>query len=326
MSSWKLALPVVALVLAPAPAAALKPGKHRSIAEASCKNVHLPRAFCRRMGKAVYETDYREWTALSAHAQTERGQDRCEAADAATSRVDRLARSVVAAAAAGDLETAAVDLGRALHTIQDECAHHGMTNEQHAYLSLEQTCGDEDVSPDVQPEALACATARTAAVMRLVAPALAGTRWTNVDALCTDPFAERDTDTCATAVLPTPFMACDFLSQYDAWDGTDSTWDGTAVGPALVDAFAAGLRGTPASSSVCGGVPTAIDPEAHPTRSVGDPTCGLIDIGCLGKVDADADVDPYGEERRTGGCATGGSASWLVALVIALGTIRRRRR
>lgn len=326
MPRWQAVLPLVVL-LVPAPALALKPGKHRSIAEASCKANHLPEAFCRRMGKAVYETDYEEWTDLSAHAQTERGQARCDAADAAITRVDRLARSVVGSAAAGDLQTAAIDLGRALHTIQDECAHHGMTNEQHAFLSLEQTCGDDaDVSPDIQPAAITCATERTSAVMKRVASALAGTRWTGVDRLCTDPFADRDMDTCATAVLPTPIMACDFLSLFRDWDGVNSRWNGL-VGPALVDAFAAGLANTPASSSVCAGDPSAIDPEPVPRTAVVDNTCGLVDIGCLGKVDGDADVDPYGEEPSAGGCNAAGSPGWLASMfgLMAWGAARRSR-
>src|SRR5512143_2057931 len=81
---WPLVLPVLTL-LASTNAWALEPGKHRQLAERACAGVGLPDAFCRRMGKQAYETDYEEWHDLSAHAQRELGQDRCTAADAAVS-------------------------------------------------------------------------------------------------------------------------------------------------------------------------------------------------------------------------------------------------
>lgn len=329
MARWSLVLPVLAL-LAPAHAWALKPAKHRQLAEASCKQVGLPDAFCRRMGKAVYETDYREWNDLSAHAQTERGQARCAAADAAVTRVEALGRSVVAAIRARDHERAAVDLGRALHTIQDECAHHGMTNEEHAFLSLEQTCEGMDASPDLQPEAIACAAQRTATVMNQVRTALSGATWTGVAELCRDWHSDnQDADACAGASLPTPIMACDFLALYDDWDGSDTRWNSAIVGPSLVDAFRAGLRGEAASRTVCAGDLHAIDPVAPAaTQQVTDVTCGLVDIGCLGKVDDGTEVDPYGEETAapSGGCSTGGgSTGLLLGLFIASQAVARSR-
>src|SRR5437660_1463747 len=120
MRRWPLAL-----LLMSSSAWALKPGKHRDLAQTACYDARLPAAFCDRMGKQVFETDYLEWTDLSAHAQRERGQDRCTAADLAIARLDRLGRALVADAHARAFEQAAIDLGRALHTLQDECAHHG---------------------------------------------------------------------------------------------------------------------------------------------------------------------------------------------------------
>ena len=313
MRIWPLVLPIL---LAASSAWALEPAKHRTLAEKACADVHLPDAFCRRMGQEVYQTDYHEWTNLAAHAQRELGQDRCTAADAAAARVDRLAREVVAKVHALDYEAGAVALGRAIHTLQDECAHHGMTNQEHAYLSLTQTCTDRNVSPDVQPEALACAQTRTREAFAAVAAALAGSRWDYVERICRD---YEDRDSCFQASLPTPFMACDFLAEHDDWDGDDSRWNGDRVGPALLAAFAGGLNDGEAPAPMCGSDDKALDPVApHPYVSDREAGCGLIDVTCLGKVD-----DPgAGGDAETGGCSAGGSPSFLVLL--ALFGFRRR--
>ncbi|MEO8703083.1 MAG: hypothetical protein ABI867_23765 [Kofleriaceae bacterium] len=311
-------LPLV-IVLASHDAWALEPGKHRELAEKACAEVGLPAAFCSRVGKQVYETDYLEWDDLSAHAQRERGQDRCTAADAAATRVDRLARTLAAEAAARELEQAAIDLGRALHTLQDECAHHGMTNEEHSYYSLTQTCTGDKVSPDVQLDALACATTRTRDALVLAAAALRDTSWTGVEGICVD-FEGRDV--CRPAVLPSPAMACHFLALHADWDGTDSSWNRDVVGGALVHAFAAGLAGEPAARPVCNGDAGAIDPTA-PRSPVADTEagCGLVNVTCLGKTDGDEPID----DTATGGCSTGGAPGFaLLPLALALVLPRRR--
>jgi hypothetical protein len=314
MRIWPLLLPIV---LAATPAWALEPAKHRSLAEKACADVRLPSAFCRRMGQEAYQTDYREWTNLSAHAQRELGEDRCTAADAAQNRVDQLAREVIAKVHALDYDAGAVALGRAIHTLQDECAHHGMTNQEHSYLSLTQTCTAQNVSPDVQPEALACAQSRTRDAFVAVAAALAGTRWDYVDRICLD-FDDRDT--CAQAVLPTPSMACDFLAEHSDWDGDDSRWNGDLVGPALLAAFEGGLRGDAAPPPMCGADDKALDPVApHPYVANREAGCGLIDVTCLGKTDDAGD----GGDSTNGGCSTSnGAPGWIVLLAL----LARRKR
>ena len=309
-----LVLPLLAILGASAPAWALKPGKHRQLAEAACAANRLPQAFCDRMGKQVYETDYLEWTDLAAHAQRELGQDRCDAAEAAATRVDMLARAMIAHAAEARYDDAAVDLGRAIHTLQDECAHHGMTNQEHAYYSIEDTCGDGNVSPDTQPDAIACAEDRTDRMMAAAAAALHDTSWSGVEELCENPL-----DSCAVASLPSPFQACDFLSEHYEWDGDDSRWNGDIVGPALEQAFERGLRGDSVSAAVCD-APDAIDP-LQPRAPVTDLDTGCLvtDVLCLGKADAEPAATPA---PSTGGCAAGGSPSLLVALLV----LRRRRR
>jgi len=317
----RIRLLVLPLLLASAPAWALKPNKHRQLAEASCEANHLPQPFCDRMGKQAYETDHLEWTDLSAHAQRELGQDRCEAAEAAATRVEMLGRAIVDHANAARYEEAAIDLGRAIHTLQDECAHHGMTNQEHAFYSLEQVCTSEDTSPDVQPDALACAESRTRQAFALVAPALANTRWDAVDWICRD---SEDRDTCTSASLPGPWTACSFRAEHKDWDGVDSRWNADRVGSALMSAFAAGLAGDLSPRSVCGGDASAIDPTApHPTVTDRNAGCGLIDITCLGKVDEDSGA----AMSESGGCAaghSGGAAGALLVSLIAAGLLRRR--
>ena len=319
MSRWLHLLPLVA-VLAPQDAWALKPSKHRELAEKACAAAGLPNAFCRRAGKEVFETDFKEWKDLSAHAQREHGQDRCSAADAALGRVDRLARSVVALARAGKLEDAAIDLGRVVHTIQDECAHHGMTNEEHAFLSMTMTCTGDQVSPDIQPAAIACAKTRTTDAMTMVSTALEGTSWNGVDRMCVD-FDNRDN--CQQAALPSPFMACNFLAEHKEWDGADSSWDPTIVGDSLIAALAAGLAGEQATRSVCGGDLTAIDP-GNPHAQVDDRKvgCTLLDIACLGKTDEDG---PPSDEPEQGGCSSSSPTGFALLFGLMLLIPRRRR-
>jgi MYXO-CTERM domain-containing protein len=326
MARWLLALPLLVVVGTPGDAWALKPGTHRELAEAACTREGLPDAFCRRMGKQTYETDYQEWNDLSAHAQRELGEDRCTAADAALTRVDRLARDLVKQARAGQLEAAAVSLGRALHTIQDECAHHGMTNQEHAFYSLTQQCSGDQVSPDVQPAALACARTRTAEVMTLAARALADVSWGAASDLCTDWSSENQRDKCQNAALPSPFMACDFLGEHKDWDGDDSTWDPTKVGDALVASFGAGLTNTPSTRSMCGANASAIDPP-NPRAPLTDRSkklgCFSTSLGCLGKVDGGGESS---DATSSGGCSTTSSSSaGLLVLALAFLAGRRRR-
>src|SRR3569623_1408635 len=69
----------------------------------------------------------------------------------------------------------ASSIGRALHTVQDDCAHHGMPNPQHAWFSLADYCEGTATNPDVQDSAISCARAETAAVMKVAADAIQST-------------------------------------------------------------------------------------------------------------------------------------------------------
>ncbi|MCX5746278.1 MAG: hypothetical protein NT062_27690, partial [Proteobacteria bacterium] len=296
--------------------------------EASCQRAGLPDAFCRRMGKQAFETDYQEWTDLAAHAQRALGEDRCTAADEAITRVGELGDEVTGDLRAGRFEPAAIALGRALHTIQDECAHHGITNQEHAFYSLTETCSGDAVSPDVQPAAVACAKRRTDEVIAKVVDATAGVRWGGAADLCIDYGNDHgSSDACANAALPSPFMACDFLAEYKDWDGEDSSWDVRRVGDALQAAFGAGLDGRPTSRPVCGDDPTAIDPTSPRAPVVvtrGALGCLTTSLGCFGKVDEEG---ASGDVATTGGCATSGPSGLaaLAAFAVAFVPVRRRR-
>jgi hypothetical protein len=312
---------VIAVVLAPVPAFALQPAKHGEIAETACLDAGLPAKFCARAGKQAFETDYHEWDDLRAHAQRTLGQARCDAADGVVARVDQLGRAFISHARADKYEDAAIELGRALHTIQDECAHHGMTNEEHAHYSLTEVCTDHEVSPDSQPAAIACAEARTREVMGHVATALASASWRGVEYVCYD-WQGTGMSPCWQATLPSPKTGCEFLAMHDEWDGVDSSWNGD-VGPKLVTAFGNGMAQKPFSPPVCATGPNAIDPVApHATVTEAVDVCRKIEVACLGKVDEGLGETPG--DRDAVGCAAGGSPGWLLAAGLLL--LRRRRR
>jgi hypothetical protein len=69
---------------------------------------------------------------------------------------------------------------------------------------------------------------------------------------------------------------------------------------------------------------TNIEPAAPYPGPATTKTCALIDVGCLGKVDADADVDPYGEEQATGGCSTTTPSSGFLLAIFWVAARRRR--
>jgi hypothetical protein len=315
MIRLRLLLPLVAVS---SPAWALEPAKHRELAERACFEQQLPEAFCRRVGHQAFETDFKEWEDLSAHAQREHGQDRCSAAEAAATRVSQLGTAIVDGAAIEDYDQVAIALGRALHTMQDECSHHGITNEEHAYYSLTETCGDGDVSPDSQPEAIQCAEARTREVMAFVAEALRETSWRDIQFVCRN---DNNEDSCANPTLPGLVTACRFLHAHREWDGIDSSWDTVEVGAELVTSFHEALQGFGRSRTLCGDDPGAIDPAA-PRARVADTTAGCkrIDAVCLGKVDDPGETDDADE---TGGCSTGHPSALLALALLTL--VRRRR-
>ncbi|CAN5866510.1 hypothetical protein BH11MYX3_BH11MYX3_27960 [soil metagenome] len=325
---------------------ALKPGMHADITSASCRASGLGKSMCTRIATENYDTDSREWDDLRAHAQIDDGQTACEAADATADRMWNLGnelRTALARAAASPSNTTAgaVDalIGRAAHTIQDNCAHDGMPNPQHAWLSLGDFCEGTATSPDVQDDAIACAKVETDALMKIVARSVSQARLgPALDSRSCPPApssgGDHDNTTspavCNGRFLPGPFDACDFLSRAKDWDGIDRRWNGARVTPALRAAFAAGLAGERAIAPICGGNERVLSPGvSDPIVDVrgGAPRCGKASLFCLGK--ADDSENPFADDEalpEDGGCNTGGGSTGGLAVALALLVARRRRR
>lgn len=333
----------LAILGAAAPAYALKPQAHGAIAQQSCVTVGLPHDLCQRIATEDYNTDSREWDDLRAHAQIDDGQTACGAADATSSRVWTLGHDIraqlVTLASSNTYENAGEVsslIGRALHTIQDDCAHHGMPNPQHAWFSLGDFCDGTQTSPDLQDDALACARAETDAVMKVVATELERAGVVSLLAAESCPPASNDDhnnqpSVCSNHFLPGPFDACGFLGRAKDWDGIDRTWNNAVVVPALRAAFTDGLLGGSEPVPMCNGDERVLsNATSQPTVDVSTPPrCVKASVLCLGKADDDVE-SPFADDPLTsGGCSTSGDGAGtgtLAALAVfaALAVLRRR--
>ena len=144
----------------------LKTKDHSAITGAACRAHGLGESFCSRVQAEAFNVDHDEWTTLAAHSQPEAGQSQCEAALAVQTRLHSLGGEMHQIMSEGIPDGASVDklakaLGRSLHTIQDNCAHHGMSNPQHAWYSIRDWCISSGEDPDSAPEALQCAREET---------------------------------------------------------------------------------------------------------------------------------------------------------------------
>lgn len=335
------------------PAYALKPSTHASVALQSCRTAGLATDLCTRIATEDYNTDQREWDDLRAHAQIDDDQTACTAANQTSDRMWTLGqdlRTTIATFARSrtttDAGAVASAIGRALHTVQDDCAHHGMPNPQHAWFSLGDFCDGTATSPDVQSDAIACARVESDALFATVASAIrdAGVG-SQLGMLSCPPAPDQgsqpQTPVCARRYLPGPFDGCDFLSRAADWDGIDRTWNDAVVAPALRTAFAAGLAGQPAAvgDAICHGDERVLSSAtSRPTVDVtqGPPSCIKSHVLCLGKADDGGDVEsPFADDPADDlageagtGCAAagGGGAGSALAIWIAAVSVRRRRR
>lgn len=281
-----------AVSLVPTPALALSQGKHRDLSTSACWKQKLPSEFCAEVGAAAYNVDHYEWSDLSAHAQPEAGETRCQAANKALGRVRALAQEVRAISdAGGDYDPAlAVALGRVLHTLQDNCAHSGMPNEQHAWFSVSDTCTDTKSSPDVQPEAVACAEQETALAFETFAKQVK---------VPTPPPPQEPGSTSQPAQLwPKRGGVCDFLKSGASWDGVDRRWNNSLVVGALRDQLGSSLGSDPSAPAVdvCAGDEGALEPAAPaPVVDTSAPVewCNLLKLYCAGKTDGADEAPPW---------------------------------
>lgn len=260
----------------------LKTDDHRALTTDYCIRAGFHDAFCARVGAEAFVVDAQEWERPWMHAMPRDGEGQCEAVEEVQQHLARRGSEIRAVLARptierADLEALAESLGRTLHTLQDNCAHEGMTNPQHAWYSLRAFCLHVDEDPDLAPRALDCAANETKLVFRALKEAFRASG--------KDPASLWEAHDMAA---PQPGIAhvCEFLGDWQAFDGKDARWDIRVTAPAFRETFVNALRGDSAARPVCEGrggndpSPIAI-PSPRPTvTSLSDPTCTPVRLLC----------------------------------------------
>jgi len=327
---------VVAVVFlaAPSSAFALDQSVHQAISHDGCTAAGLPQDFCERVGTEAYNVDSYEWSPPEAHAQIGTGAigTACTAANAALERERQLGADIraslaqLAASPSEDLRIhIATQLGRALHTIQDDCAHHGMPNAQHAWWSRLDACSGSQTSPDLQPEAASCARTETTAVFSAFADAMAAA---GISAPALDDVSEGWTH------WPKRGDVCDFLHEAESWDGTDRRWNNAVAVPWLRDQLTHAIATDDSSlhDACADGELEDTSPAAHVDISTPPPFCLKLKAYCVGaggKADGDTEAQPPWETDNApeaAGCSVGdGNPGWLLLGLVGAGFALRRR-
>jgi hypothetical protein len=329
---------ILFLVATPTSAFALDQSVHESISHDSCVSAGLPQDFCERVGTEAYNVDSYEWDTPEAHAQisdTGTNSTACNAANATLERARSLGSDIRASLvqlASGNSEDRrihiATQLGRVLHTIQDDCAHKGMPNLQHAWASRMDTCTGSKTSPDAQPEAASCARTETAAVFAAFRTEMATA---GVSGSALDDLSEGWTH------WPTRDGVCKFLRSAEQWDGADHRWESTVVVPWLRNQLTQAITtdGNLVGDACAAGVDLQIkSPSPLVNVSTKPPWCFKLQAFCIGKADAPDEPPPWDDsandsnKQESAGCAIGsrGSASWMVVVLAGLALVTRRRR
>ena len=328
---------VFALLSLPGAAFALAQPDHQIVSARACAGAGLPETFCLSVGRAAYDTDSESWEDPIAHAQTPEGGDACVAADAAAARLAELGTTILAALNEGvadsdqrsaHLADAARDLGRALHTLEDDCAHAGMPNPQHAYLTDSDVCRGTHESPDIQPEAIACAIKVADGALAAFAAA--------VITAGLDPSQLADASPTDWTRYPPLGEVCDFMQSAPAWDGVDRRWNNDIVLPHLASALSRALDGDSAPpATVCPNGPADIARAAAPVFDTSArSSCAITEAFCLGGEVTRTDVMPpfYNQDgvRALLGCSVGraapGSLNGTLAALLGWLALRFRRR
>ncbi len=325
---------VVGMLGTSSSALALSQSDHAAITERVCEAAGFQHDFCERVGDEVYNTDYHEFNNLSAHAQPDVGVTACAAAGKSMQRLLDLGREmrgalreVKAAPKNHDLSAKlAKAMGRALHTIEDNCAHYGMTNPQHAWHSLSDTCSGTHDSPDSQAEAMSCAEREAGEIFRSLRQA---SNELGVDTRVMVPYE-------VYRRWPPRGEVCAFLREAPLWDGQDRRWNNAVVVPAFRNQLAKAITSDTAGlDNICAGGETLARADKFPTVNTtgGQELCLKVKTYCVGKADGEEEAPPWdepaAEEMESGGCDTrnGVGSSWLAFLMgaIVLGLTRRRR-
>jgi len=326
------------LVVSPSSAFALDQAVHQSISHDSCVSAGLPQDFCERVGTEAYNVDSYEWDTPEAHAQisdTGVNSTACNAANGALDRERTLGSDIrkslvqLASSNSEDLRIhIATQLGRALHTIQDDCAHKGMPNIQHAWASRMDACTGSKTSPDVAPEAAVCARNETAAVFAALVTEM---HTAGVSNGALDDLSEGWTH------WPARGGVCKFLRDAEQWDGADHRWESSVVVPWIRQQLTQAITSDDSlvGDACAAGVNLQIkSPAPQVNVTTKPPWCFKLQAFCIGKADAPDEPPPWddGSEdvQPSSGCSVGagagGSAAWMLATLLGLAFVARRRR
>ena len=325
---------VLGMLATSSSALALSQSDHAAITERACEAAGFEEDFCERVGDEVYNTDFHEFNNLSAHAQPDVNDTACSAAAKSMQRLLDLGREmrvtlreVKAAPNNHDLSAkVAKALGRALHTIEDNCAHQGMPNPQHAWHSLSDTCSGTHDSPDSQEAAMVCAEREAGEAFRALRQAA------NEIGVSTSVMVPYE----VYRRWPPRGEVCAFLKEAPLWDGQDRRWNDSIVVPAFRNQLVKAITTDSATlDNICAGGQTLAraDKFATVNTTAGMELCNRVKLYCVGKADGEEEAPPWEEggepeeTAATGGCDAGsGAGGWLLFLGAALFGLARRRR
>lgn len=324
---------LVALAGSADAAHALEQSKHQELSHDACVEHGLPDRFCRQVGVEAYNVDHYEWDDPAAHGQMADDGTACDGADAVMTRELALGQEIrhrienlAYSPSRAENDALARAIGRALHTVQDDCAHSGMPNVEHAWMSMSDTCDGTSVSPDVQPDAIDCARGATDVVMSTIVDTMSD--W----GLEKASLAQTDVD---ETHWPSYGDVCSFLGEAPTWDGVDRHWDNAIVLPAVRGVLTWAITSDDAYAwDVCYDAPDGILVSWTDDVDVSDPPdCAKISVFCLGKADGDASEGPPpwvtddASGPTAGGCqASGGAGGWLGFAAVGLMLALRRQR
>lgn len=340
---WRYGVGVVAALIASSawiPSASAFSGKqHQQLALDACNQAALPQDFCRLVGVEAYNTDADEWDDPLAHAQMEPGKVACEEANRVQERLRAL--GIQFRSELDQLEAttkwyereelagkAARTLGRALHTLQDDHAHEGMNNPQHAWYSLQDLCTGSKTAPDSRADAYQEAVKTSSDVLASLALSQPQRELLSQNSCPVQNNGEssQPADRCTLTSMPWLSDACEFLADSKKWDGVDRRWNIAAVAPALIDAFVSG-----ASVDLCMDPSLSITPNPAVDVSAGIPTCAKAHLLCFGKVDtrppaATPEAQPESSGAEDSGCSLAisgrsGGASTAIAFAAAMAAL-----